>query len=360
MNIYIGENIKSLRKLKNITQEKLAEHLNISCQAVSKWERGETFPDLSLIIPLASYFGVTTDDLLGFNQAENEKRIQEYLDEYYRLGALGKVQDKFNLMCQAYKDFPNDFRIVEEYAWQLYTDYNGDGKYQEELYKICDRILNECTLDSPRYSALSILGGLYLSDGNLEKAIETAKRFPINWLHTTNEEMESIYECGTDEWWSIIQQNISDFTEGLTIKIRNCALYSKMPPEENIKIFQKAIDIFNIIYDNGDYGFNYYHLNELNIWIGNRYIMLGDYEKAAYHIDLGLSYAKAYVDLPRFTPHKSFLVDKLTFDKMDAISGYEGNCITRELNYLAERDFYDGVRDMDWFKEILDKYKMYL
>jgi len=333
MNIYISENIKRLRKIKNITQEKLAEHLNISCQAVSKWERGETFPDLSLIIPLASYFGVTTDDLLGFNQAENEKRIQEYLDEYHRLGALGKVQDKFNLICQAYKDFPNDFRIIEEYAWQLHNDHNQNGKYQEELYKICDRILNECTLDKPRYSALSILSGLYLADGNLEKAIETTKRFPLNWLHTTNEEMENIYDRGSDEWWPIVQKNINNLTETLIVKIRNCALYSKMSPEENIKIFQKAIDIFNIIYDNGDYGFNYYHLNELNIWIGNRYIMLGDYENAAYHIDLGLSYAKMYHELPQYTPHTSFLVNKLTFDKMDTTSGYEGNAVSRELNY---------------------------
>ena len=298
MNIYIGENIKSLRKEKNITQEKLAEHLNISYQAISKWERGETFPDISMIIPIASYFGVNTDELLGFNKAENEKRIQEYLDEYYRLGALGKLHDKFNLICEAYKAFPNDFRIIEEYAWQLHNDYNGDGKYQEELYKICDRILNECTLDKPRYSALSILRGLYSAD-------------------------------------------------------------SKMPPEENIKIFRKAIDIFNIIYDNGDYGFNFYHLTELSIWIGNRYIMRGDYEKAAEHLERGLSYAKTYHELSLTTPHTSFLVDKLTFDKIDTISGYEGNCIARELNFIDDNDFYDIVRDMDWFKSIIEKYRAF-
>ncbi|MBR7082755.1 MAG: helix-turn-helix transcriptional regulator, partial [Clostridia bacterium] len=46
MNITIGENIKRLRRERNVTQEQLAEVLNISTAAVSKWERGETYPDI--------------------------------------------------------------------------------------------------------------------------------------------------------------------------------------------------------------------------------------------------------------------------------------------------------------------------
>ena len=65
MQLYIGENIKRLRRQKGITQETLAERMNVSTAAVSKWERNETFPDISMVIPLASYFGVSTDELLG-------------------------------------------------------------------------------------------------------------------------------------------------------------------------------------------------------------------------------------------------------------------------------------------------------
>jgi len=50
--MHIGENIKRLRQAKNITQEKLAEYLNISAPAVSKWERRETLPDITMVIPL--------------------------------------------------------------------------------------------------------------------------------------------------------------------------------------------------------------------------------------------------------------------------------------------------------------------
>ena len=70
MNIYIGENIKRLRMTKDITQEQLAEFLNISNVAVSKWERGETYPDISLLPVLAKYFDVTIDTLMGYDAIE--------------------------------------------------------------------------------------------------------------------------------------------------------------------------------------------------------------------------------------------------------------------------------------------------
>ena len=76
MNITIGANIKRLRQSKNITQEKLADNIGISPPAVSKWERGETLPDITLVPVLAHYFGVTCDELLGFSAAQVEIEIQ--------------------------------------------------------------------------------------------------------------------------------------------------------------------------------------------------------------------------------------------------------------------------------------------
>ena len=75
MQLYIGENIKRLRKQKGITQDTLAEHMHVSTAAVSKWERNESLPDISLVIPLASYFNVSTDEILGLDTAKNEEKI---------------------------------------------------------------------------------------------------------------------------------------------------------------------------------------------------------------------------------------------------------------------------------------------
>ncbi|MBR5761429.1 MAG: helix-turn-helix transcriptional regulator, partial [Lachnospiraceae bacterium] len=55
----IGERILFLRKNKGVTQEQLAKALNITNQAVSKWESGQCLPDIQLIPEIASFFGVS-------------------------------------------------------------------------------------------------------------------------------------------------------------------------------------------------------------------------------------------------------------------------------------------------------------
>ena len=68
MKMTIGANIKRLRIAKNITQEQLSQAMNVTCAAVSKWERSETFPDITMLQPLAYYFDVTLDELMGYNK----------------------------------------------------------------------------------------------------------------------------------------------------------------------------------------------------------------------------------------------------------------------------------------------------
>jgi len=74
----MGQIIRRLRKERNLTQEELAELLNISAQAISKWETGSSLPDVSLIVPIASVFGVQIDVLFGvfgISDDENAEKI---------------------------------------------------------------------------------------------------------------------------------------------------------------------------------------------------------------------------------------------------------------------------------------------
>lgn len=78
-----SENLRRLRKSKDIKQEALAEAMNVSRQTVSKWENGTAMPDFKKLNALAEYFGVTIDELLGFsNDKTNNDNINDYTKEY--------------------------------------------------------------------------------------------------------------------------------------------------------------------------------------------------------------------------------------------------------------------------------------
>ena len=77
--MYLGfsDNIKRLRKEKNVTQEKMAEVLGISSQSVSRWELGICYPDLELLPAIANYFGTTIDALLLNDNLSKAKDLEE-------------------------------------------------------------------------------------------------------------------------------------------------------------------------------------------------------------------------------------------------------------------------------------------
>lgn len=79
MSINIGKQIKALRMEKGITQEEVASYLQISCQAVSKWENGTTSPDIGLLPKISVYFGVTIDELFKLPQKDKLERIDNML-----------------------------------------------------------------------------------------------------------------------------------------------------------------------------------------------------------------------------------------------------------------------------------------
>ena len=62
----LGKTIQTLRKLKNLTQNELAEKLFVSYQAVSQWENCNTNPDISILPNIADVFGITIDELFGY------------------------------------------------------------------------------------------------------------------------------------------------------------------------------------------------------------------------------------------------------------------------------------------------------
>lgn len=75
----LGKKIKEYRLQKSVTQEQMAAELNISAQAISKWENDVTFPDIQMLPVLSSYFGVTIDDLFEITVEKHFERIENMI-----------------------------------------------------------------------------------------------------------------------------------------------------------------------------------------------------------------------------------------------------------------------------------------
>ena len=94
MKLYIGEQLKTLRKEKRITQETLADILGVSYQSVSRWELGVCYPDMELLPTIANYFGISIDKLLSNDVDSKEADQQRFYDKLNELefGSLEQLQ----------------------------------------------------------------------------------------------------------------------------------------------------------------------------------------------------------------------------------------------------------------------------
>ena len=82
----LGEKLFELRKEKNLSQEEVADKLNVTRQTVSKWETNQSTPDFDKIVPLCNFFEITTDELLtgkkpDINTVQKQEEKQEEAEE---------------------------------------------------------------------------------------------------------------------------------------------------------------------------------------------------------------------------------------------------------------------------------------
>jgi len=212
MEIRIGENIKRLRKAKSVTQEQVAELLGISVTAVSKWERGETYPDITLLFPLAHYFEVTLDELMGYDEGRVQAEISATLSEYRSLW-LTESEKARKLIKKAYRDYPNDYLVMHYYMWNLAGDMaDNDNEtllaHKEEFLTICDKILNGCTEEPVRLNAWNMKAKLLHAEGKTEEALAIyGEKYP-NWYDTRDQKTEQLFAKDTPEFRLYLKQNM--------------------------------------------------------------------------------------------------------------------------------------------------------
>lgn len=172
MSVKIGEKIKSLRKSKNISQEVLAQYLGVTFQAVSKWENGSTMPDVEAIPAIASFFGVSTDELFDFNLFEMENKVTEIWQ------AAAKCRDSDHgkaekMLRDGLKKFPGNDILLNNLLYTMRAPERSD-----EVINICKSLIESTKEDDVKYDALRILAETYAEKGEYALAKDTLEKIP--------------------------------------------------------------------------------------------------------------------------------------------------------------------------------------
>lgn len=119
----LGNKIRELRRASHLTQEQLAASLNISAQAVSKWEMNASYPDMTMIPTLASFFKVSLDELFDFDVKNIDQEIEEIRTKSnnYFWSNFEKAEQ---ILLDGLKQYPASVQLKTE-LFRLYT-YNLD------------------------------------------------------------------------------------------------------------------------------------------------------------------------------------------------------------------------------------------
>ena len=187
MNVKLGKKIRELRKSKNVSQEVLAQYLGISFQAVSKWENDTAMPDVALIPVLASFFGVSTDELFDYNRLEVEQKIENICVEAAKFRDSEPAKSEA-MLREGLKQFPGNDVILNNLLYTLKSPERG-----EEIITICKTLVEAATEDDVRYDALRILATTYHEMGQQALVEPTLEQIPEIYF-TKLEQMAMLLE----------------------------------------------------------------------------------------------------------------------------------------------------------------------
>ena len=259
MNIKISENIKRLRKTKKITQEGLAEIFNVTPAAVSKWENNETYPDITLLFPLSHFFGVSIDELMGYDYMLIEEEVKKIKEEIYNAWYINNDWNKAKeLVINARLNYPNDYEIMVNYLFFI-TGGHADNdpnvliQNEKEIIKVCDLILEGCDVENYRLDAITYKAKVLYAKGDLQTALEILNNFP-SFYHASGQKIEQLYQKGTKEYYNQLSSNLYELSAFVGNKLGKYIVYDdELSNEEKINKVNKLVTLYKSISDDKDY-----------------------------------------------------------------------------------------------------------
>lgn len=361
MKLNIGENIKQLRREKNMTQDELSELLGVSCQSVSRWENGLCYPDLELLPTISDVFGVTVDKLIGINEAYERMHVAEYLESYKNALSCGNVNECIKIAREGVKEYPNNYELLNKLMEALFISGDEDGnipdfaenqaKYDSEITALGERIIKHCPDLDIRLEATWRLAFNHCEMGRKEIGRKIFETLPTTdfcrenamWYGLKDDEKlpyaRNQVEVGYDFIMSGIYQIISE---------------RLLSDEELLTVCDKRTKLCELIYDGStpisDWGDARFHCHKAAILA-----RLGRNNEAIAEIKEAVISADNFDARPDSSTVSSLLIGETTTHKNDFETG-DSRPLSEilRIKWLASHDF-DSIRTNDEFVKIISE-----
>lgn len=180
----LNEQIRAHRKEVGLTQEQVANYLGVSTPAVNKWESGSSYPDITLLAPLARLLKIDLNTLFTFHETLSKREIGQICNEVENAASTRGVHAGFNIAIEKLQEFPTSDSL--RYHLALLLDgilerseltLKEKAMYGQYIIAWYEETANSQD-DETRESAISVLVTKHLASGKFEKAQELIDLLP--------------------------------------------------------------------------------------------------------------------------------------------------------------------------------------
>lgn len=288
MGLNLSENIRKNRRESNLSQETFAERLGVSFQTISKWERGECYPDIEMLPKIANFFGITIDTLMGADQYQETEYVNTLQEE---LRKYDMIQDEATLVRKAeegLRKYPNNHLLM---AWIVYGSQNINPKRSIELGEyLMEKCRNEHILNWTRTE----LCYAYFKAGRQIDGIEAAGKLPT--VAQTRQAVLGDLLTDKELVTHILETDIAKVC--YRFKTSVLKLLDHYTPQEQVVLLKKSIALYDVVYECEDNVSALKEKADTCVRIAEIFIRLGNKDEARVYIDKALSYAEKHDTLP--------------------------------------------------------------